>query len=57
MLKDKQYQNARYEANQMYYHFRNILDYSQIVNHSLQIFKQLCNLQDIIIHSMELHKI
>jgi hypothetical protein len=57
MLKDKQFQISRYEANQMYYHFRNILDYSQIVNHSLQIFKQLCNLQDIIIHAMELHKI
>jgi K+-sensing histidine kinase KdpD len=57
MLKDKQFQISRYEANQMYYHFRNILDYSQIVNHSLQIFKQLCNLQDIIMHAMELHKI
>jgi signal transduction histidine kinase len=40
----------------MYYHFRDILDYSQIINRSLLIFPQLCNLQDIINHAIDLHK-
>lgn len=40
----------------MYYHFRDILDYSQIINRSLLIFPQLCNLQDIINHTIDLHK-
>ncbi len=38
MIKDKDYQVTRYDANEMYFHFRDILDYSQILSHSLLIF-------------------
>lgn len=37
MNKDKDYQVTRYDANEMYFHFRDILDYSQILSHSLLI--------------------
>lgn len=57
MIKDRDYQVARYDANQMYFHFRDILDYSQILSRSLLIFPQLCSLQEIIMHAIDLHKV